>query len=169
MCNYRDENEIFACPKCWKVSKGFTNRNGQRQSYSACHTADVTKVQVFPPETGALRGDVNKQLFHSTSPILLCSWGTNAAPRNAHSDGEETPQLPRSVIPNPEPTICCSPRGLPWQAPQQGSVSIRSAWRQCPVSWTAARSYGARLPPSSSKNTLSRLLILSSSTGRTTF
>lgn len=34
----------------------------------------------FPPTMGALRGEVNKQLCHSTCPTLLCSWGTNAAP-----------------------------------------------------------------------------------------
>lgn len=117
-------NEIFACPECWKASEGFTNRNGQRrQSCSACHTGDVIKVWVFSPyKMGAAGGDVT----------------------NAHSDGEGTPWLPYSVMPNLEPTLCCSPWSLQWQVPQQGSFSISCALRQCPE-----RLQGASSPPSS--------------------
>lgn len=106
------------------------------------------KYGVFPCRTGALRGDVNKQLCHSTSPTPLRSWGTNAAPGNAHGDGEGTPRLPCSGIPNPEPTICCPPYALPWQAsPTAGIIQHQKCLEM--MSYVMNRSYGGRSPPSS--------------------
>lgn len=142
-------NEIFACPECWKASEGFTNRNGQRrQSYSACHTGDVTKVWVFPPQGGSTERWCDQTAVQHGDKCSQRWWGTS--------------QLPCSVMANPETTLCCSPAHYCEKSHSRDHSASDVPGDSVPKCCKAP----ARLLPAA-KTTLSRLLTLSSSTGRT--
>lgn len=95
---------------------------------------------------GALSGDEITQLSHSTSPALLCSWGTNAAP-DAHGDSGDT---------KAQGTTCCSPHADPTAGISQLLECLETppyVTSSCEVPWCQPSSFQLLRTHSETPNT----------------